>query len=315
MLNFELGKIVFSADFGLFHSQSKISYMRIHLVTYATPRFRLRQWILGWSARANRVVDSVTHWTPEKLLSAGFENRCKGIHLSERGSGFWAWKPFIIDAQLRKVPDGDLIFYCDVGRRYPFKQLSGTIVPFLEWMEVQHQDFMPGLCIPWKGPMSMWTKRDAFALTGIDHPSAHQAIPIQASFSIWRAGAAARAFAAEWLDMSSRRELISDDSSICGIKELPDFHDHRHDQSLLTLCCLKHGIQGIDLGDQMPPIDTQHPSEIACWITGGVPNPSQLAGRLLKTLVRPVETMEARLRRKVSFGEPLPEPSIPSDRL
>ena len=288
--------------------------MRIHLVTYATPRFRLRQLILGWSAQVNHVVDTVTHWTPEKLLAAGFEDRCKDIKLSERGSGFWAWKPFVIDAKLRELPDDDLVFYCDVGRRYPFKQLSESIAPFLEWMTANHQDFMPGLCISWKGPMSMWTKRDAFALTGIDYTGAHQATPIQASFSIWRTCAASRAFATEWLETASRRELISDDPSICGIPELPDFHDHRHDQSLLTLCCLKHGIKGLDLGDKMPPIDTQHPSEITRWLTGGVSNNLRLAGRLLKSLVRPVETIEARLRSKVSFGEPIPEPTMPSNR-
>lgn len=60
--------------------------MRIHLVTYATPRFRLRQWILGASARLNGVVDTVTSWTPEMLLKAGFEERCKEITRSECGS-------------------------------------------------------------------------------------------------------------------------------------------------------------------------------------------------------------------------------------
>ena len=104
--------------------------MRSHLVTYATPRFRLRQLVLGWSAKFNRVADTVTHWTPEKLLSAGFEARCKDIKLTERGSGFWAWKPFIIDAKLREIPEGDVVFYCDVGRAYPFKQLTNSITPF-----------------------------------------------------------------------------------------------------------------------------------------------------------------------------------------
>jgi hypothetical protein len=78
--------------------------MRVHLVTYATPRFRHREWILGLSARLAGVADTVTAWTPKRLLGAGFEQRCQGIALSERGSGFWAWKPFIIAAKLREVP-------------------------------------------------------------------------------------------------------------------------------------------------------------------------------------------------------------------
>lgn len=63
------------------------------------------------------------------LRNAGFEGRCKDIKLSERGSGFWAWKPFIIDAKLREVPDGDLVFYCDVGRLHPFKLLDQPLTP------------------------------------------------------------------------------------------------------------------------------------------------------------------------------------------
>jgi hypothetical protein len=266
--------------------------------------------VLGASARLNGVADTVTSWTPEMLQAAGFEERCKGIKLSERGSGFWAWKPFVIDAKLREVPEGELVLYCDVGRNYPFKKLSESIAPFLEWMATHRQSMLPGLYIPWKGPMSMWTKRDAYHFTGMDLPEVHTAIPLQASFSLWTASENTRAFVAEWMDLASRRALISDDPSTCGIPELADFHDHRHDQSLLTLCCLKHGLKGLDIGNQMPPIDTQHPSEVARWIISGKSAPVPLAGRLLKLVVWPVEFLEARLRDKVSFGQPIPKPSF-----
>jgi len=285
---------------------------RIHLVTYATPRFRHRQILLGASARVNRVVDTVTSWTPRKLLKAGFEDRCKDIKLTERGSGFWAWKPFIIDAKLHEVPDGDLVFYCDVGRGYPFKQLTGTIHVFLEWMARNGQEMLPGVRIPWKGPMSLWTKRDAFVLTGMNSPEAHVAIPVQASFSVWKAGTASRDFVREWMDFASQRALISDDPSGCGVVELHDFHDHRHDQSLLTLCCLKHAIKGLDLGAEMPPFDTQHPSDVARWMSSGRSEQATVAGQFLRAAVWPIETIEARLRRNVSFGEPIPGPSVSS---
>jgi hypothetical protein len=282
--------------------------MRIHLVTYATPRFRLRQLVLGWSAKLNRVADTVTHWTPEKLLSAGFEDRCKDIKLTERGSGFWAWKPFIIDAKLREIPEGDVVFYCDVGRAYPFKQLTNSITPFLDWMKNHSQSVFPGVHIPWKGPMSMWTKRDAYVLTQMDQPVVHSSIPIQASFSLWKACPFTIDVISEWMEMSSQRALISDDPSTCGHPELPDFHDHRHDQSLLTLCCLKHGIKGLDIGNAMPPIDTQHPSAVACHIFGAPCKSPHLAGRILSAVVEPLEIIEKKLRAKVSFGDPIPEP-------
>jgi len=284
--------------------------MKVHLVSYATPRFRHRQVILGLSARLNRVADVVHAFSPAKVLKAGFAERCPGLSLSERGSGFWAWKPYIIHKVLSEVPDGDVVFYCDVGRRFPFKQLTGSIRPYLEWMEACGQDVMPGVGIPWKGLMSMWTKRDAFIYADMDHPATHAATPIQASFSFWKASPASRALADGWLDLASRRHLISDDPGTCGVPELPDFHDHRHDQSLLTLCCLKQGIRPLDIGHEMQEIDTQHPSEVSQLVFGGRTPSATLMGRVLSGLVRPLEIVEERLRRKVSFGEPLPEPEV-----
>jgi len=281
----------------------------VHLVTYATPRFRHRQWFLGASALANEAADHVHAWSPSKVAEAGFSDCAPGIRLDERGSGFWAWKPFIIHHAFTRAKPGDLVFYCDVGRRYPFKQLKFFPGALVGWMASQGQDVLPGLEIPWKGPMCQWTKRDAFIATGMDLPEVHRAIPIQASFSLWRVGPAAKELLEYWLEWSLRRDLISDDPGICGVPELPEFHDHRHDQSLLTLACLKCGIKGVDIGKRLPGIDTQHPCEVATLVdpdSGGKP---LVAGRMLELLIWPVQTIESAMRRVVSFGEPLHEPA------
>ena len=281
--------------------------MKIHLVTYATPRFRLRQLLLGWSARLNHVADTVTSWTPEMLRDAGFEDRCKDIKLSERGSGYWAWKPFIIHAKLREVPEGDLVFYCDVGRLYPFKLLDQPVTPYIRWMGEHGQDVMPGVYIPWDGATSVWTKREALVATGMDLPEIHTASPVQASFSIWRASPRGSEFATQWLDLCARRALISDDPSRNGITELPGFRGHRHDQALLTLCCLKEKIAGFDLGSEKPAIDVRHPSEVSRLSHGEVPGVSTLPGRLLRLAVRVLGQCEQGLRRQIKFGRPIQE--------
>lgn len=275
---------------------------RIHLVSYATGIFLLRQWFLDKSALANQVVDTVTDWTPSKLVAAGFQNRVPEISLVSRGSGFWAWKPFIIEHQLAKVNDGDIVLYCDVGRRNNFKLLNRSLAPLIGWMDHQQQDVLPGLLIPWKGPMSMWTKRDAFVFTGMDTPEAHAACPIQASFSLWRASPESRELAARWMDWCAQPRLISDDRGHSGSPELPDFTDHRHDQSLLTLCCLERGIKGLDIGMTMPPIDTQHPSEISAWHSGNSSPETSLAGKLVRAGAWPFERIEKSVRKVVRIG-------------
>ena len=276
--------------------------MRIHLVTFATPRFRHRQFLLGWSALANKVVDSVTHWTPKKLLAAGFENRCSTIRLSERGSGFYAWKPFIIQKKLEEMPEGDIVFYCDVGRTFPYKLLSGSLQFFLDWMKVHEQSVMPGIKIPWGGPMSMWTKRDAFVSMSMDTPSVHATAPIQASFSTWTNGLVSKEIVAEWMNLSAQRQLISDDPSALGLPELSGYKEHRHDQSLLSLVCLKRCIEGMDIGCDMPPIDAKHPSEVAGLLSGKTGD-FTARGRLVAGLASVVERLEWTARKRIKFNE------------
>jgi hypothetical protein len=276
--------------------------MRIHLVTFATPRFRHRQFLLGWSALANKVLDSVTNWTPKQLLAAGFENRCSTIRLSERGSGFYAWKPFIIQKKLEETPEGDIVFYCDVGRTFPYKLLSGSLQFFLDWMKVHEQSVMPGIKIPWGGPMSMWTKRDAFVSMSMDTPSVHATAPIQASFSIWINGLDSKEIVAEWMNLSAQRQLISDDPSVMGLPELSGYKEHRHDQSLLSLVCLKHGTEGMDIGCDMPSVDAKHPSEVARLLSGKTAE-STAQGRLVAGLASVVERLEWTARKRIKFNE------------
>lgn len=279
--------------------------MRIHLVTYATRRFRVRQLILGWSARLNGVVDTVTHWTPDMLLAAGFEERCKDIKLTERGSGYWAWKPFIIEAKLHEVPEGDIVFYCDVGRIYPFKMLDQPIAPYLEWMECNNQDVMPGILIPWDGSNSTWIKREALIYFNLDRKDVHEASPVQASFSFWRSCKESRRVIARWLTVCSKRSLISDDPSRHGLMEYSDFREHRHDQALLTLCCIEDHIRGLDIGVEKPEIDSRNPSHVSRLHFGENNNFPKTLGFLFRIMVRLFESLEKQLRRKIKFGVPV----------
>jgi hypothetical protein len=270
---------------------------RIHLVSYATPQFRHRQIILGLSARLNGVVDTSTAWTTNKLKSEGFAERVPGIGLDERGSGFWSWKPFIIQKHLNELPEGDVVLYCDVGRIYPFKLLDQSIKPFVDWMYSRDQEIMPGIEIPWDGPISRWTKRDALLALNMDRQEILTATPIQASFSIWRAGSKSRDFAAQWMELCSQRKLISDDPSVCKLGEHPGFQENRHDQALLSLLCMKEGLQGLSLGEIRPSLDSRNPSEVSRMVFGG--HPVRSSGRLLQCLIRPLEILEQRFRPPV----------------
>lgn len=272
-----------------------------HLVTYATAKYRHRQIFLSESARANGVVHRVDSWTPGRLAASGFPKLAPGVSLSERGSGFWAWKPFIIQEALAASRDGEIVFYCDVGRKYPYILLEHPLDPFVDWMDAARQDVMPGVNIPWNGPMSVWTKREAWTATNMDRPEFRDSSPIQASFSFWRASPGSRAFVADWLSLCVQRRLVSDDPDPSGEPEYPGFRAHRHDQSLLTLCCLKHGIKGIDLGPAEPGFNERDPGQLAeRWFSAR--REIRPAGRIIRMLAGPIQATERLLRERMTFG-------------
>jgi hypothetical protein len=274
--------------------------MPFHLVTYATTKYRHRQILLTASAKANGIVATASSWTRAKLAASEFPKLATDISLSERGSGFWAWKPFLIHKALEAVPDGDVVFYCDVGRKYPYILLEHPLDAYLDWMDRQQQDIMPGILIPWNGPMAKWTKHDAFAATAMDREEIHSTSPIQASFSFWRAGAGSRAFVTEWLSLCIQRKLVSDDPSQSG-PELPAFRGHRHDQSLLSLCCLKHGIHGIDLGPDEPAFNERDPGLVSAHLFGTTRRRT-LTGSLFRLVASPLQATEQLLRKNLTFG-------------
>lgn len=233
------------------------------LVSFATARLRFRQGALHCSARRSGAVDRSEKWSIKRLRVNGFDELCPGIDLSERGVGYWVWKPFIIAKTLDRMRDGEVLVYCDVGRHYPWKQIDRRLEVLVDWMDARKTDIFPGVCIPWHGPMAWWTKRSAFIDTGSDTCFHHKTIPVQASFSLWRKSPSSLRMAREWLELCRNRSLVSDEIARGGPPELPGFKEHRHDQSLWTILCAREGLEGFDVGENVPPYDEKNPAEIA----------------------------------------------------
>jgi len=237
-------------------------------ISFATTKYRIRQMFLNLTAHRPGSFEQIETWTEKRLRRSGFSEVFPDLRLDERGSGFWAWKPFIIQHALKSMAEGELVLYCDVGRRYPWTLIDRSIQPLIDWMNEHEQNVFPGVQIPWHGPMSRWTKRDAFFYTGSDASAIHAAIPIQASFSLWRKSAFSQGLAEEWLSLCRQRKLVSDDPSTCGLPELRDFEQHRHDQSLWTLVCLRHGLKSLSVGDLKPEFDERNPAMIGRYLDG-----------------------------------------------
>lgn len=170
-----------------------------------------------------------------------FVARNRHILDQPRGAGYWLWKPYIVDLLLRlTLKPGDMLFYCDSGAHF-----VAPVDPVIELCRDRRD--LPVLLFTLEDERSnrAWTKRDCFVLMDQDTPDYTDAPQILASFLVCERTRAAMDFIAEWLRLAQDYRLITDADNECGLPNYPEFREHRHDQSILSLLGRKHGAETV----------------------------------------------------------------------
>ena len=152
---------------------------------------------------------------------------------SERGVGFWLWKPYFILKVMEYpfVKDGDFIIYADAGIEY-----ITDVNKLLE--KVDSDVFLFG---------NMWNHRDwckGDVMKAINHRVVFDLFEekqVQASVVVFRVSECSRRFVREWLAWCQMPGLIDDSPS--SHPNWKEFADHRHDQAILTCLQIKHGLK------------------------------------------------------------------------
>jgi hypothetical protein len=206
---------------------------KVHLITFGTDDFSNAQQRLTRSALECGRIDYVCAFSPEDIRSTAFYAAHRDILDLPRGAGYWLWKPFLILERLAAVTEGDFVMYCDCGRGNGFRFLR-AVDPLLEWADTLGEGAMPGISVPQYGSNAKWTKRDCFVYMDCDTERFWHHPQIQATHSVWKKTRATTDFVTTWLRHCSDSRIITDAPNTCGLNNLPDFVEHRHDQSVLT---------------------------------------------------------------------------------
>jgi hypothetical protein len=226
--------------------------LRVHFVTFATPAFRVRQWLLNWSARWFGKVDRLHVWTQATLEQDGFIARHPELFPNSTGFGWYAWKPYIILRALQDADEGDLIIYQDTGRREPVL-ISRPLRTWDAYLSERGFQCVAGVRIPDWGPNQVWTKQSAFRTLGLQGPRYESAPQIQASWSVWKKTPRTEAFVREWAQLCQRLDLVGGQLEAGPDGEVAGFREHRWDQSLLTLLGLRDGLPTLGPADSRRP--------------------------------------------------------------
>lgn len=207
----------------------------ITMINYATSGFYKSQEKLNRSARKFG-VDQVKSFREKDLQGTAFYEKNKKILRQPRGGGYWIWKPYFILEVMSKSKENDMVMYCDSGI-----EVVRPLNPLIDICKKQKSGIM--LFRTHSLLNKAWTKRDCFVLMKCDAPKYWNAEQLMGSFAIFLNNDKNRKFVREWLTYCCNENIVSDVPNQCGLKNLPKFKDHRHDQSVLSLLAVKHQIE------------------------------------------------------------------------
>lgn len=212
--------------------------MTTYLVSYATATFQKAQQRLNQSA-VRFDIDHCCHYDDSKIRGTDFYRRNQGILDQKKGGGYWLWKPYIILEVMRQAKEGDIIIYSDSGA-----EIIDSLQPLID------------ICLQIGGPLLFqvpcytktfiniqWTKRDCFILMDADTPLYHLGHQIAGSPHFYVKNQKNVAFVEEWLSYCEDPRILTDQPNTCGKRNYPEFYDHRHDQSVLSILAQRHGLE------------------------------------------------------------------------
>lgn len=154
--------------------------------------------------------------------------------------GYGIWKPYLVMKELEGLAEGDILFYADSGCEFDLdcENPKEAFDKIIENLQKDHP-FIATLC-NWDKNMN---KMDTVcALEMQDHPG-FLTEQIQATTFVMVKCERTTAFVKEWYELCSNYHLINDVPSV--IPNRPDYDDHRHEQSVMSLLLKKRGFYPI----------------------------------------------------------------------
>ena len=149
------------------------------------------------------------------------------LESNKRGYGYWLWKPYLIMETFKKIPENDIVVYVDTGIK-----IRNNISDLLNNL-AQKDIVLFGSMFK----IRSYTKRDLLRFLNMDNAETLNSQQIQGGIIIVRNTKYSRQFINKWLELSQNEQLITD---IPSENEYPDFINHRHDQSIISLLALQN---------------------------------------------------------------------------
>jgi hypothetical protein len=171
-------------------------------------------------------------------LPENFKKEFENYFLEKRGYGYWIWKPFIILNELKNISNDEILLYIDSTDlpKSPFFDLIlnhfKTENIFLTNRGYKHGD---------------WTKRDCFIHMNCDNEKYYNEFQLEAGLLAFKKNDLCFSILNEWFENMKNKKILDDTPNTLGFPNLPNFRDHRHDQSILTNLSIQKNIKSTNI--------------------------------------------------------------------
>jgi hypothetical protein len=219
--------------------------MKAHFLTFgggsAWPHAARR---LASQAQATGLFETVSVETGNEIFERWpeFAEHRPFVEANPRGWGYWLWKPFLLRSYLRRIQDGELLFYLDAGfeilvenkdrlqRLLQQSALNGALLFGCPQYPILNAIF--------------WAKQDLLDRFAQNYGLKNlEKIPLVAAGSLALVKNKQNlALLDDWyrIGASEGGHLIDDSPSVATQKQL--FIEHRHDQAIFDFLIVAHGI-------------------------------------------------------------------------
>ena len=207
--------------------------MKVHLATYGDELYKNIKEDFIKSAKDSNFFDEIHSFSHSDIDPVFYQNIYEPI-MSQRGGGYWIWKPYFVKRMLDKLHDGEILIYCDAGshinrnghqRFLDYLNMvsyskTGTVDFGLYWKEYQ------------------FTKQEVFDFFGSPPPIIHSG-QLVGGILIFRKCAHAIMLVNKWFEIATNHPFLFTDEKIK--QQHPEFIDHRHDQSVFSIIRKTYG--------------------------------------------------------------------------
>jgi hypothetical protein len=200
-----------------------MSFDNIKVLTFANQKYKQSQIRLTFHLN-NIGLNNVLNYNESHLPESFIEDN-KEFFKFRRGFGYWIWKPFIILTELEKLKEDEILLYLDCGD-IPTKLFFEILVEHFK------SDTIYLTNMGWNH--GQWTKRDCFVYMNCDFPEFYSSVQLEAGVIALKKTDFNIQLLKDWYHYMKVDNLLVDSPNIYGLPNLPNFIEHRHDQSILT---------------------------------------------------------------------------------